>query len=488
MPRRRRWTTPAPRAPHDLRASVDVVASTRQFDESTPVSSPPLGGSDNLPRSVADRAGLDPREAIYEVAGGQSPQKLLTELAARIAAGEARAALLVGGEAISTVLDLAALPASDRPDLTERRGGQLDDRGFGLDPDMVSDYQVGHGLLDAATHYAMFDNARRSRLGIDRVTYAHRMGELFEPFTRVAAANPHAAVATRRTVEELITPTDDNRMVLDPYPKHLMSREKVNQGASVLLCARGTARELGVPEDRWVYLHGHADLREQPLLKRADLGASPAATSAVRAAVTMAGIELDDLATLDLYSCFPIAVSVVADELRLASDDPRGLTLTGGLPFFGGPGNSYSAHAIAETVVRARAASGTFGLVGANGGTLSKYSTGVYSTTPAHWRDDDDESLQGAIDALPEVEVVEDPGAEGAWARVETWTVRHSRSRRRSAVVVGRLDDERRFLANVEADDDEMVDLLLGDDAPGARVLVRRHGSTNLVTRREPRR
>ena len=102
-------------------------------------------------------------------------------------------------------------------------------------------------------------------------------------------------------------------------------------------------------------------------------------------ALRVAGIGIDDVATFDLYSCFPFPVFAVCDEFGLAADDPRGLTLTGGLPYFGGPGNSYSLHGIAETVTQMRDKPGAFGLVGANGGVMSKYSVGVYSTEPADW-------------------------------------------------------------------------------------------------------
>jgi acetyl-CoA C-acetyltransferase len=194
----------------------------------------------------------------------------------------------------------------------------------------------------------------------------------------------------------------------------------VNQGAAVLLTSVAEAERLGVPRERWVFLHGHADLRERMLLERADLGASPAAALAVRHALEVAGIEAADLATIDLYSCFPIAVFAVTDAIGLAPDDPRGLTVTGGLPFFGGPGNNYSMHAIAETVQRLRAQPGAFGLVGANGGFLSKYSAGVYSTTPAPWRPDRSAELQAELDArpAPPVAVV----ADGP-ATVETCTI-----------------------------------------------------------------
>jgi acetyl-CoA C-acetyltransferase len=55
------------------------------------------------------------------------------------------------------------------------------------------------------------------------------------------------------------------------------------------------------------------------------------------------------------------------------------------LPFFGGAGNNYSAHGIAEAIARCRAAPGSLSLVGANGGIMSKYAAGVYSTSAADW-------------------------------------------------------------------------------------------------------
>ena len=67
-------------------------------------------------------------------------------------------------------------------------------------------------------------------------------------------------------------------------------------------------------------------------------------------ALAMAGRTIEDIDILDLYSCFPSAVEIACRELGLAEDDPRGLTITGGLPYFGGPGNSYVLHSISEMV------------------------------------------------------------------------------------------------------------------------------------------
>jgi acetyl-CoA C-acetyltransferase len=367
--------------------------------------------------------------------------------------------------------------AAARPDFTEHADGSLEDRGYAL-RGIFSPHLAAHGLTGAPVQYALIDNARRARLKQTRDEYAAAMGALFAPFTRVAAANPHASAPTERSAAELITPTAANRPIADPYTRYIVAREKVNQGAAVLLMSVAAARRHGVPEDRWVFLHGHADLRERDLMERADLSRSPAAAMAARHALEVAGLKADELATIDLYSCFPAPVFNVCEGLRILPDDPRGLTLTGGLPFFGGAGNNYSMHAIAETVQRARSKPGSFGFVGANGGIMSKYSAGVYSTTPAPWTADQSAGLQAEIDGWP---APEEALAADGWAAIETYTVRHARDGKRAGIVIGRLEaDGRRFVA--QGDDDDLLGLLTSREPCGGRVYTRSFGTGNRVT------
>jgi acetyl-CoA C-acetyltransferase len=453
--------------PAAVAAAADTVASVRPFDASFPGARAPLGGSDNVPRSVAARVGATPRRAVLEVGGGQSPQHLVNEFAAAVAAGQADVVLIVSGEAISTARHLAK--AEDRPDFTEHVDGDLEDRGFGL-KGLVSRYVVDHGLDDAPATYALFENARRARLGQTRQEYAEHMGQLFAPFTGVAAGNPYAAAPVERSAQELVTPSEANRVIAEPYTRYLVARDQVNQAAAIVLTSLQAARRLGVPEDRMVFLHGHADLRERDLLERPDLSRGPASTAAVRHALEVAGMTLDEVSTMDLYSCFPVAVLHVAEDLGLDVDDKRGLTVSGGLPFFGGAGNGYSLHAIAETVQSVRGKPGTAGLVGANGGALSKYSVGVYSTTPRAWVPDRSEQVQDELDAVPPVPFRQ---RAAGWATVESWTVKHGRGGVRTGIVVGRQEDGQRFLALAEPGDED-AHRLLGEEQPvGSRVYVR---------------
>jgi acetyl-CoA C-acetyltransferase len=468
--------------PAAVASAIDTVAGVRQFENSTPDARAPLGRSDNYPRSVAGRIGARPARAVLEISGGQAPQHLVNEFAAAIAAGDSEVVLLFGAEAISTIEHYAKAPREERPDFAEHAEGSLEDRGYGL-AGIVSRHLAAHGLTDAPSQYALAENDRRARRKETRATYAAAIGELFSPFTKVAAANPHASAPHQRTAEELTTPTGPNRPIADPYTRYIVARDKVNQGAAVLLMSVAAARRLGVPEDRWVFLRGHADLRERSLMERADLSASPAAVLAARHALEIAGITADDLATIDLYSCFPVPVFNICDGLGLAPGDPRGLTLTGGLPFFGGAGNNYSMHAIAETVGRARSAPGSFGFVGANGGVMSKYSAGVYSTASAPWMSDNSKKIQAEVDGWPAPE--EAVQADG-WATIETYTVKHSRDGKRTGIVIGRLEaDGRRFVA--QGEDEDLLALLTSEEPVGGRVFTHSFGVGNRVTTSDAR-
>ena len=447
----------------DVAKAVDVVVGLRQFEISAgmPV---PLGKSNNYPRSVMQRLGAQPARSVIEPVGGQGPQKLVTEFGNAIAAGEADVVMIIGSENGSTLRTFAK--RDDKPDFSEHIDGQMEDRGHQI-YNYVSEYTIKHGLTGAPVQYGLLDNARRGRLGLSVAEYRQEMAELFAPFSKVAAKNPFSSSPVERSVAEVATVTDDNRMIADPYPRLLVARDQVNQGVAAVMMSVEAARRLGVPEEKWVYLHGHSDMLEQGLLERADLDESPATAHAAQEALRVAGIGVDDIATFDLYSCFPFPVFVMCEALGIDGDDPRGLTLTGGLPYFGGPGNSYSLHAIAETVAEMRDKPGKFGFVGANGGTMSKYSVGIYSTLPVDWRSDRSAALNDEVASLPTVSVTE--VADGP-ATIETYSVRYDWPVR-TGVIIGRLDaDGSRFMALTE--DDDLVGLMSDGDPLGAHIVV----------------
>lgn len=365
-----------------LAPALDTLAAIRQFEISTPWTKPPFGRAENPPRAIASRVGADPARAILEPAGGEAPQRLVGELAAEILAGRSRLAALVGAEATSTVRSLQA--RGEQRDWAETSSGSLEDRGMGLDQ-MSHPTMLVHGVAAPIPAYALAENVRREAVGLSLAEYRREIARLFAPFTRVAARNPHAAAPEALSLSELAELGPRNRLVAEPYGRLVVSRDKVNQGAALVLASAGEARRLGVPEERWVHIHAVANGAEPTLLARADMARSPAAEAAISAAFDLAQTAWPAIAHIDLYSCFALPVFNLLDAFGLAADDPRGWTLTGGLPFFGGAGNNYATHAIAEAVERCRAGPGSLALVGANGGIMNKYAAGIYSTTAADW-------------------------------------------------------------------------------------------------------
>lgn len=462
-------------APH-----IDALYAVRTMADSQPAplrpQHAPFGGPDNVPAAVARRLGLQPQRLVYSLVCGAEPQRLVAEACERLSTGELHMVLLTGGEAISTTRTARA--AGQAPDWRESDDRPFEDRRANIGV-LRTRHMTDHGQLTPSTLYPLFEQARRLRLGLDRAAYARAMGELLAPFSQVAAANPHAASGRVRSVEAIATVGPDNRLIADPHPLSVVARDQVNQGAALLLTTVGLARRLGVPESRWVYLHGHCALEERMVLDRPDLAASPAMALAYRQALREAGVGIADIRHLDLYSCFPIAVFNAMEALGLQADDPRGLTLTGGLPFFGGPGNNYSMHALAEVVQRCRAEPGSLGLVGANGGLMSVHAVGVYGSTPRAYAPADHRALQRQLDAVPAPPFTQRPDG---WATVETWTVLHDRQGPTQLLLVGRLQHSgERFIA-VGADGDAATLAAFADeDGAGRRVWVRGWQGRNVV-------
>jgi acetyl-CoA C-acetyltransferase len=458
--------------------AIDTVAMIRSFADTSYRFATTLGTSRNPPRSVAQRLGLQASRHIYSHSGGNMPQYLVSQFAEQIARGEIKAVLLCGGEALRTQHAL------------ERSGTTVDwNEDPGGTPELIgeprrgwSEHEETHRLRAAITMYPLFENALRGARGRGIDAHQHAIGQLMAGFARVAAANP---LATRRqgySAEQLITVNEKNRWIGYPYPRLMNAHAYIDQSAALVMTSVATARELGIPRDKWVFLHGCADAHDPWYVsERADFHSSPAIRAASRLALAMAGKSLADMQVFDLYSCFASAVQIGCQELGLAEDDVRGLTITGGLPFFGGPGNNYVTHSISEMMRRLRARPGAFGLVTANGNYVTKHSFGVYSTVPVQggWSRESPTVLQAHMDALPKPAFTETPQGE---ATIETYTVMHGRDGPEFAVLFGRLNDTgQRFIANLP-DDGAMLWELQNRDSLGRPGRVLQVDGRNVFT------
>ena len=459
-------------------AAIDALA-VAGFTIDAPGSGRTVPHSSNPPASLAAELGAAPTWSVYSQMGGNTPQQLVNVLSERIAKGETDLALAVGCEFLGSAVKRMtrglgfddwreddSLPAPER--IGDPRPG-------------VTPYEARHGLNRPINTYPLFENALRARDGRSITDHQRQLGRLFAPFTEVAAQNPDAWFPVARSAEELVAVSEKNRMVGFPYTKLLNAIMEVDQSAGAILASEAKARELGVPEDRWVYLHGCADAADLWFpLDRQDFHSSPAMRLTGQRAFEMAGIGLDRIDLIDLYSCFPVAVEIGAEELGLSLDDPRGLTVTGGLPYAGGPGNNYVMHSIAVMLQKLRAKPGGYGLITGNGWYLTKQSTGIYSTAlpDKPFEREDPAVLQRQIDGLAHPDVIELPQGP---ATIETYTVVHKREGPFMAIIVGRDANGRRFAANTPDDAATLAGLEMGEQI-GRPGTVTQVGDINLFT------
>jgi acetyl-CoA C-acetyltransferase len=423
-------------------------------------------GYTDPPGTLAERIGANPSHKLYTAVGGETPQRLINDTATEIAAGRVGIALLAGCEAM----------ASRR--LARKEGVRFDwPRGNprAIEGDMrmgFSDLEARHGATLPTRIYPLFENAIRAHLGHGIAEHQRHLGHLCERFSRVAAGNPHAWFPEARTAGEIAEPGPGNRWVCFPYPKLMNAIIEVDQAAAVILTGSDTARELGIPEEKWVYLRGCGQANDNwYVMDRVDYHSSPAIKAATSRALSMAGLDTDDIDFFDLYSCFPSAVQLALNALGLAADDPRDLTATGGLPYFGGPGNNYVMHSIASTVERLRANTGQRALVTGLGWFATKHSAGIYSTEPptGDWQRTDPAVDQASVDAHPGPPVLDEADGE---ATVETYTVCYDREGDpETGIVIGRVGTGERFIANTPPDAD-LLRTMTEQESVGAKGRV----------------
>ncbi|HYM16762.1 MAG TPA: acetyl-CoA acetyltransferase [Dehalococcoidia bacterium] len=408
------------------------------------ISWPSRAPAQDLARALA----VAPREQLYTHIGGNTPQWLVNEAAEAIHHGELKVVLIAGAEAMYAArrarargVDLGWSPRGNpAPDIGDPRAG-------------VNAMEAKHGATLPTSVYPLFENALRAHYGRTIEAHQRTLGELCAGFSSVATANPYAWFREARTAREIAAPDAGNRYIGFPYPKYMNAILDVDQGAALLLTSAGEARRLGIPGERWVYVRGCGDATDHWFVtERVDYHSSPAIRAAGQRALSMAGVGIDEVAHIDLYSCFPSAVQIARDMLGIAPNDGRALTVTGGLPYFGGPGNNYVTHSIATMVEKLRADRGALGLVTANGWYVTKHAAGVYSTEPpaGEWRRTAPRVDQAAIDGEPHPPLAKEPA--GA-ATVETYTVLFDREGApERGIVIGRLGDGSRFIANTPGD------------------------------------
>lgn len=428
-------------------------------------------------RRVAELLGLpaDVPTLRSSFQGGNGPQLLVNVLAQRIQDGALDVAVVTGAEALSTVARLAK--AGQAPDWPAADPERAADEVLEGERAASTDAEMAVGMIAPIMAYPLIENAIRAARGTAPAEHLRRIATLWSRFSDVAAAQPAAWSPKAYTSDELATPSPANRQVTFPYTKLLNSNIQVDQGAAVVLASAAAAEALGVPRDRWVFVHAGARATDEWFVsERHDLARSPAIRACGEALFAHAQIAAADLGPVDLYSCFPAAVGLAADALGLPLDDPgRPLTCTGGLTFFGGPGNNYATHGIVAVARALRdAPPGTLGLSTALGWYATKHALGLYGNRPPAKAY---ASLEPEVAAPAPRAVIEPQEVE---ASAETCTLIYDRDGAPSyGILFALADDGRRALG--KTDDPAVMAAMTGERFLGARVRLHPDRSFDVV-------
>jgi acetyl-CoA C-acetyltransferase len=412
-------------------------------------------------RLVAQRFGADARTVVAEV--GILQESLFARASATIAEGAADVVLVCGGE------------AKQRNRLAQRAGllGAEETAQPGLSPDefvvpdhdILPDIEIERQLAVPIHQYAVMETALRHRRGQSVSEHRTELDSLWARFGQIAAKNPLAWNRSGPSARQLDGTDPANPTVASPYTRLHCSQWNVDQAGAVVFCSAEAADRFGISRDAWVFPVASAVSNSMiPLTQRAEMGACPAVGAAGDWLTEVTGMDPDAADLLDIYSCFPSAVQIQADELSLSRG--RDLTVTGGMSFGGGPLNNYSIGALAVLSERLRHEGGT-GLLTSVSGMLTKTSASMWSSQPATHRFADTDVASIADHRTPTVEV--DPQYSGE-TMIESYTVIHHKGVPAIGLVVGAIPNGRRCLAL--SDDADLATAMTDGEWCGRNVTV----------------
>ncbi len=419
---------------------------------------------------VAEMIGSPNAEKFGTPFGGNSVQSAVNQTALEILNGTKSLVVLTGAENGNTI----AKARKKGIELTYKETSGDYDRMLAIESSMACEAEMARGIRAPIQMYPIFENALRYQRGQTIEEHVRQVSEMWAGFSRVAAGNPGAWIRDPLDAETIRTASATNRMVSFPYPKLMNSNNAVDMAAALIMCSVQKAKSLGIDESKWVYPWSGTDAFDHKFVSERDnLYSSPAIRLAGTRAMEMVNLSSGEMDFVDIYSCFPSAVQVAANELGLSLERP--LTITGGLTFGGGPLNNYVMHSIARMVELCRENQGKKGLITANGGYLTKHAFGVYSSeAPAS--DFQHANLQSEVDVTPKRQWLVDHDGE---AVIESYTVMYDSTGPAVGHAACLTADGKRTWANTE--DRQLADEMTRNEFCGRRASINGKGVLNIL-------
>ena len=387
---------------------------------------------------------------------GVLQQNLINEACQKIETGEINASIILGGEARFKQLRAVI----EKKEYFETKLDENPDFYIKAKEDLYGDEELAELGAMAVGYYATMETAIRKNDGEGIEEHQNNIALMYEEFSKIASENKDGWLNHPYAKEDILETSKKNKMLAYPYNKLHCTSWNVNQSAAIIICSEELANELEIDNKKRVYPISSSEnnhmiaIQQRPKLYES-LGMTYAANS-INKMIERLDIKLD---AYDLYSCFPAAIKMFTKSLELDSEIPK--TVTGSMPYAGGPLNSFVIHSTVKMIQKIRSLEVEYGLITGVSGMMTKQSFCVWGKEYREHFIFDDVTERAKLNESP----IELSNISEGKGEIIGYTIIEGNENAAKAVLY--LDDEKKHRKVVSSMDKNFINLLTEEEWVG---------------------
>ena len=325
---------------------------------------------------VAENNNINSAET-YVTKIGILQQNLINSACSKIINGEINGSLILGGESRYKMIrasienkEYVETPLDINPDNYIKAPDDLQ-----LD---VEEKELG---LMAVGYYAILESAFREASNSEINEHNNFLASIYAHFSKIASKNNNGWIGKSLKKSEILNKSKKNPPQAFPYNKYHCTSWNVNQSAAIIICSEVVADKLSVPIEKRVYPLASSENNHMiATLQRPNLIEPIGMRLASEYILNICEKNNLNIDFYDLYSCFPIAIQMFAKSLQLK--DINNSSITGAMPFAGGPINSFVLHSTVKLISKIRKQQKGTGIITGVSGMMTKQSYALWSKNP----------------------------------------------------------------------------------------------------------
>jgi len=390
---------------------------------------------------------------------GVLQQNLINQACLRIEKGDVKASIILGGESRYKKLRSKI----EKKFYEEKILDKNPDFYIKAEENLYGDEELEALGAMAVGYYAVIETALRKANNENLKELQEKIGKMYQNFSDIALKNKNAWADKSFSSDDIISPSESNKMMAYPYNKLHCTSWNVNQSAALIICSEKIADDLEINISKRVYPIASTEnnhmiaVQQRPKLYKS-IGMDLAANKIMDYASKL-NITLDKY---DLYSCFPAAVKMFQNSLGI--NQGIQLSVTGSMPFAGGPLNSYVLHSSVQMIKEIREGNANYGLVTGVSGMMTKQSFCIWGSKFKEKFIFFDVSHKAKASEFPLKLLSKSNGS----AKVVGYTFYPENDSKLKAVLY--LEDEKKFRKVVTSSNPEFIKLLEIEDWVGRYI------------------